>query len=160
MFRTKRGRPIKEVINTINPMLRGWVNYYRIGNSAKSFNQLKNWVEEKIRRHMQKSRKILGFGWKRWSTEQIYRYSGVYNDYQVRYLKWGKSPHAIGHITFNTKQSRERSAANPHAAFEAAGNGNGKMVRVTWARNWKRWIQTNTNLELYRAIARPYTSAY
>ena len=68
----------------------------------------------------------------------------------------GKSPVQIGLITFNMKRSGKRSAANPHAAFEAAGNGNGKMECVTWARNWKRWIQTNINLELYRAIARPY----
>ncbi len=29
----------------------------------------------------------------------------------------------IGHINFNKKLSRERSAANPQAAFEAAGIG-------------------------------------
>lgn len=31
---------------------------------------------------------------------------------------------AIGHINFNAKLSSERSAANPQAAFEAAGDGN------------------------------------
>jgi len=31
---------------------------------------------------------------------------------------------SIGHINFNIKLSRERSAANLHAAFEAAGTGN------------------------------------
>jgi hypothetical protein len=30
----------------------------------------------------------------------------------------------IGHINFNMKLSRERSAANLQAAFEAAGTGN------------------------------------
>lgn len=33
-------------------------------------------------------------------------------------------PNTIGHINFNVKLSSERSAANPQAAFEAAGDGN------------------------------------
>ena len=35
-------------------------------------------------------------------------------------------PNKIGHINFNTKLSRERSAANLQAAFEAEGIGNMK----------------------------------
>jgi RNA-directed DNA polymerase len=91
VFKTKRGRPIKEVIEIINPMLRGWVNYFRIGNSAKCFSIIKDWVEGKVRRHTQKARKKQGFGWKRWSTAQLYLYTGLHNDYVIRYKVAGKS---------------------------------------------------------------------
>ncbi|CAL7962670.1 hypothetical protein GAMM_40009 [Gammaproteobacteria bacterium] len=36
----------------------------------------------------------------------------------------------IGHISFDKKLLGERSAGNPHATFDAAGAGNGKMVRT------------------------------
>lgn len=85
VFKSKRGRPIQEVIALINPKLRGWVNYFRIGNSADCFNRIKDFVEKKIRRHLRKAQKRQGFGWKRWSTKQLYLYTGLYNDYEVRY---------------------------------------------------------------------------
>jgi hypothetical protein len=34
------------VIAEINPILRGWVNYFRIGNSSRCFGMVKRWVEE------------------------------------------------------------------------------------------------------------------
>ena len=37
-------------------------------------------------------------------------------------------PGTIGHIILDTKQAGERSAANPHAAFDAAGTGDVTMV--------------------------------
>jgi len=85
IFKTKRSRSIKEVIDLINPILRGWVNYYRIGNSTRCFNYVRDYVEKKIRRHIYKSKQQRGFGWKRWSKQQIYQYSGVFNDYQIEY---------------------------------------------------------------------------
>jgi len=73
----------------INPILRGWVNYFRIGNAAPCFNFVKVWVEKKVRRHMTRARGRQGFGWKRWSTARIYAVLGVFDDYRVRY--WGRA---------------------------------------------------------------------
>jgi len=84
-FKAKRGRPLKEVVEIINPILRGWVNYFRIGNSGRCFSVIKDWVQKKVRRHIYKAKKQRGFGWKRWSTEQLYQYSSLFNDYEVRY---------------------------------------------------------------------------
>lgn len=86
-FRAKRGRPLGEVIEIINPILRGWVNYFRIGNSGRCFNVIKDWVQNKVRRHIFKAKKQRGFGWKRWSTEQLYQYTGLFNDYEIRYKR-------------------------------------------------------------------------
>jgi len=85
VFRKSRGMPIQEVVKTVNPKLRGWVNHFRIGNSGRCFNILKIWVEKKVRKHVSRIRKRRGFDWKRWSTEQLYRETGLYNDYQIRY---------------------------------------------------------------------------
>lgn len=35
IFRTHVSQPINRVIDIINPILRGWVNYFRIGNSSQ-----------------------------------------------------------------------------------------------------------------------------
>lgn len=85
VFRRYKALPIGIVIATINPILRGWVNYFRIGNSSKCFGYVKVWVERKVRRQMQRARLKQGFGWKRWSREFIYRNLRLYNDYRIRY---------------------------------------------------------------------------
>ena len=49
IFRSHISQPIGEVIETINPILRGWVNYFRVGNSSCCFAMIKDWVEKKVR---------------------------------------------------------------------------------------------------------------
>jgi Group II intron, maturase-specific domain len=68
----------------INPILRGWVNYFAVGHSGRCFTSIKDWVEKTIRRHLMRARKRQGFGWKRWSREWIYNVLGLFNDYRVR----------------------------------------------------------------------------
>jgi hypothetical protein len=63
---------LDRVIKLINPMLRGWVAYFAVGNSSECFAFVKDWVEKKIRRHMARARNRNGFGWKRWSTQWLY----------------------------------------------------------------------------------------
>jgi RNA-directed DNA polymerase len=76
---------VQEVVDIINPILSGWVNYFRIGNSGRCFNATKDWVEGKVRRHIYKAKQKRGFGWKRWSTEQLYQYTELFNNYKVKY---------------------------------------------------------------------------
>ena len=37
VFRRHRSQPIERVISLINPMLRGWVNYFAVGHSSECF---------------------------------------------------------------------------------------------------------------------------
>ena len=37
VFRRYRSQPIERVINLINPVLRGWVNYFAVGHSSECF---------------------------------------------------------------------------------------------------------------------------
>lgn len=84
-FRRLRSQPIRTVIARINPILRGWVNYFSVGHSSRCFSFIQNWVEKKLRRHLAKARKRQGFGWKRWSRRWFYETLGLFGDYRVRY---------------------------------------------------------------------------
>jgi RNA-directed DNA polymerase len=84
IFRRFRSQPISRVIEQINPILRGWVNYFATGHSTRCFSYLRNWVEKKIRRHLARARQRSGFGWKRWSRRWMYEQLGLFNDYRVR----------------------------------------------------------------------------
>jgi RNA-directed DNA polymerase len=84
IFRRHISQPVGTVIRQINPILRGWVNYFRIGHSARCFAMVARWVEMKVRRHLMRSRKRPGVGWKRWSREELYRTPGLYRDYSLR----------------------------------------------------------------------------
>src|ERR1700676_2777383 len=85
VFRRFQSQPIDRVVNLINPMLRGWVAYFAVGNSSECFGFIKDWVEKKIRRHMERARNRNGFGWKRWSTQWLYESLRLYNGYKVRW---------------------------------------------------------------------------
>ena len=84
--------PIKEIVKLINPKIRGWVNYFRIGHSSRCFSYLKDYIEKKIRRHMMKTRGRKGYGWKRWSRDFLYEKLELYGDYKVVY---GYAPKAF-----------------------------------------------------------------
>ena len=85
VFRRHQSQPVDRVIYLINPILTGWVNYFRIGNSSRCFGYVKDWVEKKIRCHLMRSRKRRGFGWDRWSRAWFYKTLGLFNDYGVRH---------------------------------------------------------------------------
>jgi RNA-directed DNA polymerase len=87
VFRRHQSQPVDRVIYLINPMLRGWVNYFRVGHSSRCFGYIKDWVEKKIRYHLMRARKRRGFGWNRWSKAWFYKTLGLFNDYGVRYYK-------------------------------------------------------------------------
>ncbi|MBU4450603.1 MAG: group II intron reverse transcriptase/maturase, partial [Actinobacteria bacterium] len=68
-------------------ILRGWINYFRIGHSGRVFNNVRDWVEKKIRRHLMRARKRHGFGWNRWSRDWFYKTLGLYGNYRIMYFQ-------------------------------------------------------------------------
>jgi len=84
VFRRFQSQPVDRVIELINPILRGWVNYFAIGHSSECFAFVRDWVEKKIRRHLGRSRKQRGFGWKRWSRRWLYEDLKLFNSYRIR----------------------------------------------------------------------------
>ncbi len=58
----KQGESAENLIDTLNPIIRGWCNYYRYVNSTDTFSDLKHWIWGRIwewakRRHHCKSRR-------------------------------------------------------------------------------------------------------
>jgi RNA-directed DNA polymerase len=87
VFRRYRSQPVARVIEIINPMLRGWVNYFAIGHSSRCFRYIKDWVAKKVRRHMMQARGRKGFGWQRWSTQWLSQTLGLFDNYRIRYIQ-------------------------------------------------------------------------
>ena len=94
IFRSYRSQPVTELIGQINPILRGWVNYFAVGHSSRCFSYIRDWVEKKIRCHLARASKRQGFGWKRWSREWLYGTLGLFHEYRVAYQppSWAAAP--------------------------------------------------------------------
>ena len=84
VFRRFQSQPVGRVIELINPILRGWVNYFAVGHSSRCFTYIQDWVEKKIRRHLRRAQKRHGFGWKTWSRQRLGAILGLFNSYRVR----------------------------------------------------------------------------
>lgn len=83
VMRRFRSQPVTRAIEIINPIVRGWVNYFRIGTSSRSFQYIKDWLNKKVRRHIMRQRKRKGFGWNRWSNDFIYNKLKLFNDFKI-----------------------------------------------------------------------------
>ncbi len=47
---SRRARDVTEIIASLNPVLRGWGNYFRTGNAEREFNRIDTYVDERLRR--------------------------------------------------------------------------------------------------------------
>jgi RNA-directed DNA polymerase len=54
--RNRAGADIRDVITDLNPLLRGWGNYFRTGNAAVKFGQADDYVVQRLRSLMVKKR--------------------------------------------------------------------------------------------------------
>jgi group II intron reverse transcriptase/maturase len=65
---------LREVIDDLNPVLRGWGNYFRTGNAAKRFNQVDTYVWRRLRRLRlaRKGRHLQPGEVRRWSRESFW----------------------------------------------------------------------------------------
>src|SRR5437879_5776811 len=84
VFRRHQSQPVDRVISLINPILRGWANYFAVGHASTCFGYIQDWVEKKVRRHLMRARKRKGFGWTRWSRPWLYETLKLFNGYRVR----------------------------------------------------------------------------
>ena len=75
------------VVGKINPVVRGWVNYFRVGHSSRAFSVVRYEVEKKVRRFVRKKQSRPGYGFKEWSKEVVYGDWGLFNKYQICYYR-------------------------------------------------------------------------
>ena len=84
-LRINRHLSVQAAVALVNLIIRGWVNYFKVGNSSQAFHKVQYHVERKVRRFAAKQRKRTGFGWKRWSSEVVYGSWGLFRDYRLVY---------------------------------------------------------------------------
>jgi hypothetical protein len=77
--RTKRKLPLttKELIAELNPLLRGWGEYYKRAHVRKLFHRLDGWIVRRIWSHRYK--RWRNGGWKRLPKKTLYREHGLVN---------------------------------------------------------------------------------
>jgi RNA-directed DNA polymerase len=83
---------VRDAVARVNPIVRGWVNYFRVGNSTREFHAVRTGVERKVRRFAVRKRKRKGFGWTRWSRATVYGSWGLFDDYRIRYHRSKAAP--------------------------------------------------------------------
>ena len=67
--RSRLKQPIGQLVAELNPVLRGWGNYFRWGNSSRKFAQIDNYVRERLAIFDSKKRQKRG---RRWGEVHIY----------------------------------------------------------------------------------------
>lgn len=75
--------PTREVIARINSRVRGWVNYFKYGNSSEAFGYVRFYVEKAVRRLLMRRLNKRGFGWKQWDDVFIYGCLRLFDGYRV-----------------------------------------------------------------------------
>jgi len=86
------GMSIEEVVNDLNPVLRGWGAYFRTGNSARKFATVDSYVHERLAIFASDKHGQSGRNWQRhyngaWLARQgVYRLTGT--------VRWGGTVHA------------------------------------------------------------------
>lgn len=77
--RAKRKIPLtmKELIENINSVIRGWGNYYKKAHVRKIFNKLDRWIIRRLWSHRYK--KWRNCGWKKHPAKEIYQKYGLVN---------------------------------------------------------------------------------
>lgn len=73
---------MKEQVHRANKILRGWTNYFGIGNSTDTFNKLRSFTKKRVGRTLQRHRGRCGYGYKRFDSDYIYGKLGLLYKYR------------------------------------------------------------------------------
>lgn len=70
--RTKRRIPLRtrELIEELNPLIRGWGEYYKKAHVRKLFNRLDRWIVRRIRSH--RFKRWRNGGWRQLPESRLY----------------------------------------------------------------------------------------
>ncbi|HEY4673806.1 MAG TPA: group II intron reverse transcriptase/maturase [Nitrososphaerales archaeon] len=79
-YLTARRAPIKpkEFIETVKPIVLGWVNYFRHTNANEAFRRLQRFINIRFRRYLTHRSKDRGFGWKKYPNSKLYAMGMIY----------------------------------------------------------------------------------
>jgi RNA-directed DNA polymerase len=108
LMRMGRGRSLAHTIEELNPLLRGWINYFKLTQTQRALEELDGWVRRKLRC-------VLWRQWKRPATRQkMLRRRGLAEERAWRSASNGRGP------WWNAGASHMH-AAYPKRFFDALG---------------------------------------
>jgi group II intron reverse transcriptase/maturase len=76
--RSQRHRAPEEVIQELNPVVRGWGTYFQKGNSSRQLNLVAEYVAEQMRLYLSKKHQRCGRNWERNSDTFLYTHLGLH----------------------------------------------------------------------------------
>jgi RNA-directed DNA polymerase len=68
----------QQCVDMVNPLVTGWVTYFRHTKASQAFRGLQRFVNIRVRRYVTQRRKGRGFGWKRLPNSKLYAMGLVY----------------------------------------------------------------------------------
>jgi hypothetical protein len=71
-------KSIEDRIDELNPVLRGWLNYFNQGPVLKECKALRKYTEKRLRRWLVKKHKQRGTGYRQYSDEFLYEKLGLF----------------------------------------------------------------------------------
>lgn len=92
------GMNVEEMVKRLNPVLRGWANYFRIANCKGVFKQLMQWIRRRIRMKKMKE-------WKTWKPlHKALRRRGYKGEFEkISVTRWRNSKTPLVHLALPNK---------------------------------------------------------
>ena len=77
--RRSGAKDVKEIVASINPVLRGWGNYFRTGNADRDFNAIDGYVYRRVVRWMwRRGGQRARYRWDAWPRERLHEEMGLH----------------------------------------------------------------------------------
>jgi hypothetical protein len=77
---------VKDQVQNLNPFLRGWMEYFRLGHGSAWFRKLAQFVNLRVRHVIWRRRGRRGYGFGKVSSQYLYGQLGLFYDYLVARL--------------------------------------------------------------------------
>jgi hypothetical protein len=71
-------RPIAEVVQDVNQVLRGWAGYFHFGNSVTVMQRMNSYSQNRLRRWRWRKQGCRRALWKHYLTERLHTHYGLY----------------------------------------------------------------------------------
>jgi RNA-directed DNA polymerase len=91
ILRPSNQAPWEEVVAELNPVLRGWAQYFAYGTRLMAYRAVDHYVWERVRHFLRRRHKVPSRGTKRFSADVVFGELGVY---RLRRFHLGSPAHA------------------------------------------------------------------
>ena len=158
--RTKRGLTLrtKELIAELNPLLRGWGEYYKRAQIRKLFQRLDGWIRRRIWSH--RYRRWRNAGWKQLPATQLY------GEYELVRLLLNTFSCILASLSLRESCTREirtcslgggRRPARKRASSDPTTGKWGILREGTWnsSQNDGEWLTDSQSCRLAAVYGRP-----